>query len=338
MDSREPEVLLFETSPDGSIDAIVQHDQRTIYLYLNAREGTFGTRACWVRNLVAAPFEISRSDLEQGIPPVLPRFAVNHHAGSPPPPAHDLRVVWFEEGNGIALFEQNDLLAVIPPWSGRDGFHGYARDCLSENEVCWPLPEAPALRERLRRAEEFWEGWRQGDLFAGLCDELMPHYRRRWGRETQTLAVDRPRWPPVILAEFRANDEFRWLTIGMSLRPQPNVELHHERPSAVRRIELGIEFRRGSVLMGAEEAVEILAGQARFPWRHWTWLGHGHRSKLNRPNGQYWHLAFARDENWSDQAIRFRDDPINLLWVIPCNSEEPAQGGFGGTTVLPQGG
>ena len=45
------QALLFETSPYGNLDAIAQHDGRVLYLYLSG-DDTFGTRACWVRNLV----------------------------------------------------------------------------------------------------------------------------------------------------------------------------------------------------------------------------------------------------------------------------------------------
>ena len=35
MTAREPEVLLFQSSPAGSVDALVEQDGRTVYFYLN---------------------------------------------------------------------------------------------------------------------------------------------------------------------------------------------------------------------------------------------------------------------------------------------------------------
>ncbi len=321
----EPTVLLFETSPDGSLDAIVQQDPRTIYLYLNGRDERFGTRACWVRNLAAAPIEMSRTDLEQGIPPVLPRFLGNHPNGAPAPTASDLRIVWFEEGNGIALFEKDALLAVIPPWSGREGFHGFARDCLNENDVCWPLPPQPALLERIRRAKDFWESWKTGDSLGKFRDELLSKYRQRFGRAAEAYEVDREHWPPLWIYRVPTESCVRLFSVGMSLRPQPNVELSQERPASFRRIELGLEFRPGLALENPAQGVELLAGQARYPWRNWTWLGHGHLAKLTRPAGQPWNLLFVSDRQHRGELIRYRDDPVKLLWIVPISDEEAVQ-------------
>jgi hypothetical protein len=69
----EPVVLHFETSPFQTIDAIVQHDGKSVYFYLNEshlRDGQsenpntniqtgFGTRACWVRNLEIGPLVLN---------------------------------------------------------------------------------------------------------------------------------------------------------------------------------------------------------------------------------------------------------------------------------------
>lgn len=326
----EPDVALFETSPDGSLDAIVQQDQRTVYLYLHGREGPFGTRACWVRNLIAAPIEMSRSDLEQGIPPVLSRFATNHPHGAAAPAREHLRIVWFEEGNGVALLEHDEVLAVIPPWSGQEGFHGYARDCIAESEVCWPMPSQPALRERIRRAAQFWLSWKSGSPFEDLRNELLPVYRRRFGSEAGPFEVDRERWPPLWLYRFPSGSGERMLSAGMSVRPQPNVELTQERPAALRRIELGIEFRPGLEMESPEQALELLAGQARYPWRKWTWLGHGHVAKLTRNDGEPWHLLFVSDRPRQGELLRYRDDPVNLLWMVPIT---PAEATLAGSDV-----
>lgn len=323
----EPTVILFENSPDGSLDAIVQHDQRTVYLYLNGREGNFGTRACWVRNLVSAPLEFSQTDLRQGIPPVLPRFVINHPHGRSLPSASDLRLVWLEEGNGVALFERDSLLAVIPPWSGSEGFHGYARDCLNENEVCWPLPQLPALAQRIQRAAEFWQSWQTGNPFAQLQADLIPKYHARYGASGQSFEVDRDHWPPLMIYRFDSATSSRLITLGMSLRPQPNVELSQDRPASLRRIELGIEFRPGTLLDSPEQALELLAGQARYPWRKWSWLGHGHIAKLTRGDKPTINLLFVSERSQRGELSRFRDDPVNLLWIVPITDFEVTEAG-----------
>jgi hypothetical protein len=175
--------------------------------------------------------------------------------------------------------------------------------------------------ERIQRAEQCWQSWASSDPFAELRDILLPRYRRRWGAEIKAFAVDGGRWPPLMLVQFAADSESRFVTIGMSLRPQPNVELQTERPSAVRRIEMGIVFRPGGVLATPDQAIDLLAGQGRYPWRHWTWLGTGHHAKLTRPDGTFWNLTYAADEEWRSEKLSVRDDPLNLLWAIPLSDE-----------------
>ena len=176
MDSNDQvETLLFERSPFDNLDAIVEQDGRVVYLYLSGSE-EFGVRACWVRNLVEGPLALSQAEMLQGLPPVLPRIHCHTNQPGPVPKAEELRVVWFTEGNGLALLEGEELLAVIPPWSGIDGFHGYARDCASENEICWPMPESGALQERIALAAQTWETWRTGTPFAQIQPLQLTRY------------------------------------------------------------------------------------------------------------------------------------------------------------------
>ena len=169
----DPVVLLFQTSPYVTLDAIVQHDNQAVYFYLNqpvatsvTQSPTFGTRACWVRNLDLGPLVVNETQMRQGISPMLPRNLCIHREGQTLPKSEDLRVVWFEEGNGAALIESLPgkdpvILAVIPPWSGLEGFHGYAHECAVESPLCWPMPDNPKLRQRIENAEQFWLAWKQ---------------------------------------------------------------------------------------------------------------------------------------------------------------------------------
>ena len=83
--------LLFETSPYGNIDAIVQHDGRAVYFYLNGVE-PFGTRACWVRNLQAGPLVLNEDEMQQGLPPMLPKTHCRNAAAQPIPVAEYLEI------------------------------------------------------------------------------------------------------------------------------------------------------------------------------------------------------------------------------------------------------
>src|SRR6516225_9688842 len=86
-----------------------------------------------------APEALEVESLRSGSPSRNPALHCRHAAGRPPPAAQDLRVVWLPEGNGATLYERDEILAIIPPWSGANEFHGYARDNIGEGPLAWEL-------------------------------------------------------------------------------------------------------------------------------------------------------------------------------------------------------
>ena len=322
--------LLFETSPYGNVDAIVEHDGRAVYFYLNGRDG-IGTRACWVRNLVVGPLAFNQSDMESGISPVLPRIFCRKAEPGVVPRDQDLTILWLAEGNGAALFEGDELLAVIPPWSGQDQFHGYARDCASTNIVCWPLPSEPQLLQRIAASREFWNRWGENRLFAEIQSQQIELYEQRFGKMRLYFAIDGGKFPQRGMGEFAAEHFVYLATIGMSLCPQPNVELFVDNPTATRRIELGLRLPINSSATVVEQAAGLISGLAGSPWRLWSWFGHRHTcefalssthkqaalladSKLTAGSGE------ASPPGWGLPAID--GDPVNLLWVVPIDSQK----------------
>src|SRR5258708_717245 len=148
------EALLKEVNPNGNIQAVVESDDDVCYFYLfGAPDTRFGMRGVWVRNHSQAPgaFEIER--LQSGSPSRNPARHCRHPAGRAAPAPGDLRVVWLPEGNGAALYERDEILAIIPPWSGTKGFHGYARDNIGHGPVAWELGSANVLFERFKQAQ-----------------------------------------------------------------------------------------------------------------------------------------------------------------------------------------
>ncbi|MFM7740264.1 MAG: suppressor of fused domain protein [Planctomycetota bacterium] len=332
MDSNDQvETLLFERSPYDNLDAIVEQDGRVVYLYLSGSE-EFGVRACWVRNLVEGPLTLNQADLEQGLPPVLPRIHCHTNQPGLAPKAEDLRVVWFTEGNGLALLEGEELLAVIPPWSGIDGFHGYARDCASENEICWPMPESGPLQERIALAAQTWETWKTGTPFAQLQPLQLTRYSGRFGSSTQYFSIDGQKFPPRGLGVFRGETATTLATVGMSLVPQPNVEMAIEDSRMKRRIELALRVPHLDGMPAEEAEVRRLAGRlaglASAPWKRWTWYGQQHTCDFDfSPDRKQ--AVFIRADSWVKSA-RADDwglphafnEPVSLLYVAPLTEAE----------------
>lgn len=330
MDSNDQvETLLFERSPFDNLDAIVEQDGRVVYLYLSGSE-EFGVRACWVRNLIQGPLALSQAELEQGLPPVLPR--IHCHANQPGtvPKAEELQVVWFTEGNGLALLEGGELLAVIPPWSGLSGFHGYARDCASENEICWPIPESGALQERIALARQTWETWKTGNPFAQLQPLQLFRYSERFGPSVRYFSIDGQKFPPRGMGVFRSETATTLATVGMSLIPLPNIEMSVEDSWMKRRIELALRVpHRDGVPVEEEEVLKLagqLAGLASAPWKRWTWYGQQHTCEFDFSEERK-QAVFVRADSWVKTA--HADDwslppafnePVSLLYVAPLNA------------------
>ena len=326
--------LLFETSPYGNLDAIVQHDGRVVYFYLNGDE-TFGTRACWVRNLVAGPYVLNQDELEQGVPPLMPKTHCRSSHAMPIPDAQSLRIVWLEEGNGAALFENYNLLAMIPAWSGVDGFHGYSHECVAESPLAWPMMENKQLRLRIENAKQFWHecSIESEHPFAKLQPNLLSVYRKTFGAEGQYFSMDGGAFPPRGASIFRNDNELVIATVGMSFRPQPNVEMAVESPADLRRVELAIKLPLVNDNSELQDLLERLSGLVAYPWRFQTWFGHGNTcgmSSLTKWFGDDHDSAvFVTDRAVHStspiQMPEFRGDPIQLLWLTPITSEQAQQ-------------
>ena len=334
---QEPESLLFESSPTGAIDAIVQSDERTVYFYLNGSR-PFGTRACWVRNLVPGPLVADANDMAEGRPPLLPRTAEKPNAPRAVPVPDDLSIVWFEECNGAALLERGDVLAVIPPWSGEEGFWGYARDAAIESPLASPLPDHPDLIKRIVRAAEFWAGFEQsqGNPFERLQKSHLDALTRQFGGADATVryfAIDGGKFPPCGLVVFMGPQSIVTVTIGMSLLPQPNVELVDPKPWLRRRVELGIQLPAGTNEDLLQKIWRNMAGLSRYPWRRQSWFGDGHTVEFSALKDIYGDQTtmIRLSGNLPEHASaikfsRFRGDPVNLLWMIPTSSAAGAAG------------
>ncbi len=317
--------LLFETSPYGNVDAVVQHDDRAMYFYLNGEEA-FGTRACWVRNLVEAPYVLGQDDLERGIPPLMPRTHCAASAGQPVPAAESLEIVWLEEGNSAALFEREELIAMIPPWSGTDGFHGYASECVSEHQLAWPLPKNPELFKRIENARQFWLdcGNEENHPYTQLQPALMEVYRKAFGEERQYYSLDAGNFPPCGAALFQIGESWVLVSAGMSFRPQPNVELFVEHPRDLRRIELALECAREIVSESdLHNLLRQFGGLVSLPWQQFTWFGPRHSCELSALAtvfGDDCRVAqFVAGEPIAGSLIdlpSFRGDPVNLLKLV----------------------
>ncbi|MFL5385305.1 MAG: suppressor of fused domain protein [Longimicrobiaceae bacterium] len=320
--------LLVHDSPNGNAQAYVEQDDRVAYLYLAGDETSgLGVRSCWVRNLAPAPDDVDVEAMKRGEAPLLPRAHCRHPGGAPPLEPGGLRIVWLEEGDAAALLQGDELLAVIPGWSGHGGFHGYARDCVGQSPLAWELGPENAMHERVRRAEEAWAAWdAEPGPWPPLQEAATAALAAQLGPYSNYYAIDGGAWPPTAMVRIPVREGAAFVTVGMCQRPQPVVERVHADPAPYRRIELGICVS-SEVDAGLQRRLsEYMAGQARLPWVKHTWLGDGHTIPCSAFGGESPMAAvllLARPPEAPVLSLpTHRGDPVTVLWMVPITAAE----------------
>lgn len=319
------EVILEEVGPNGNAQALVELDNDTYYLYLyGAPETGFGTNSVWVRNIGTAPKEFERERMQEGCPPRNPASYCRFPEGQPLFQKEKLRIVWLPEGNGIALYEEAALLAIIPPWSGYKGFHGYARDCQGIGPVAWEMTQDNILHNRFSEAQAFWDQWEEEGLWRSIQQSLSEEITSALGKESNYYAIDGGYWPPKSILRIPRNNHVVLITIGVSIRPQPNVERYIDKPQDFRRIELGVvlpgKWTDGTI----KEFASYLSAQANLPWAQYTWLGSGHTIGCKWRNDEFTNALLVTEHPAIPSLLLNQQfgDPVNILWLLPISDQE----------------
>jgi hypothetical protein len=328
-----PTVLLDSVSPYGSRRVVVEYDGNSTSAYLHDKEGPVA--ATWIANHLAAPQAVDIARLRAGQAPEMPAGHTKHPAGSPQIDASTLRALWLEEGDGVAILQAGEPLAVLPGWSDLSrGMPGYSRDVVGQTPFAWSLDDAlEGLAPRLRRAEQFWR-WRSSkDAWAVFQQAMLGHLLSRlgpgggyWdvsgGRQPLTGVSERP---PVPQRPFTVLS-----TLGMSCQRMPVVEQTGEGATGRARIELAL-----ATTMPSAQAARIFLWLAQFPWREVTWLGPGHSIP-------WYHDAATFPLGGGNEAVLLLDDPARLpgpeaprldgfmagdeparwLWIVPITERE----------------
>lgn len=320
------QTLVEKISPNGNIEAIVEQDERVAFFYLRgAPEIEFGVRSCWVRNLAPAPPTLDVAAMKKGETPMLPRQHCLHPLGAPRLDPSRLKVIWFEEGDAAALLEDDQPLAIIPSWSGSGGFEGYARDCTTDNPLCWPLFEDNVLHDRIRAAGEYWSSWHSDtDPWTVVQQQELAAYAEQIGSHEKYYVIDGGEWPPRALLRIPVRGGVALATVGICLRPQPLVEMATESPEEYRRIELG-----AGIATDAPEHFEsyarYLSGQSNLPWAAYSWLGPQHTVPCDAFPGTHFQAVLLSRDAFDSPRLSlpsFRGDPVNVLWVVPITKAE----------------
>lgn len=328
-----PVALLEQANNRGTLYAVVEQDERTAYFYIYPAEPftqRYNMRACWLRNLQPAPDERDYGAMEKGTAPLLETRYCNHPDGKEPLQADELSVMWHEEDDGATLFYQNEPLAVIPGWSlAAEQPASYALDCTEVVENCGLFPlTAPALYERIEKTSAFWDKWgnETENPWQPIQQQFLQAYEAQFGETLQYYAIDQQMWPPMALARFEKEDVVYFLSLGVSIRPMPWVELlYNDQAPGFRRMELGLavskkDFTEEEIMMMAQG----VSGMADSPWANLTWLGEGHTiSSASVPAGFDSFILSSALYNGPDIDLpAMEGDRVNLFWASPITLAE----------------
>jgi len=320
------ELLLEEVNPNGNIQAVVEADENTCYFYLSAAPETqFRMKSVWVRNHTRAPDALEVERLRSGFPSRNPARHCRHADALVALAPEELRIVWLPEGNGAALYEREEILAIIPPWSGTKGFHGYARDNIGQGPVAWEFAPDNVLHQRFKQAQSFWRWSNDKEFWPSIQSSQISQLEKVFGLHTKYYAIDGGKWPPKAIVRFAWKDRTILMTIGVSLRPQPNVELSTAEPEQLRRIELGVVLPANWPEEGIQRFGRYMSGQANLPWNNYTWLGPGHTLGCDSWRHRDHTKAILQHQHSGAPRItmeEFLGDPINVLWFLPISEDE----------------
>lgn len=327
----EPKVLLESNSPNCNIQAIVEADNRCVYLYLFGQPDNHDKfmSSCWVRNYEKAPKEIDVHAMRAGKAPMMPFDCCSHTNGTEKLEASELEIVWFEEGDGAALLYKGEILCVIPSWSNQE-CPGYSKDCIKESQFAWPLGDSSSnvLFARVRKAKEFWDGWNDNSwdkfqqVYLGTIEKSIGKYNKYY-------AIDGGYWPPKAMITIEKGNLTYVITLGVSIIPQPKVEMYFEEPREYRRFEFGFIIETELLNKNRNGILSYISAQTSLPWNCLTWLGHGHTIPCDQifPEAkEFPFVIFINTKEINKVPVidlpAYREDPINILWMVPITSSE----------------
>ncbi|MDE7322324.1 MAG: suppressor of fused domain protein [Lachnospiraceae bacterium] len=325
----EPEILLEEWSPVCNIHAFVEKTDTCCYFYLWINPGAENTavKSCWICNTAAAPKELDVEAMKQGMAPAMPEAFVLHDLKGMELDAENLRIVWFEEGNAAALLLEDEIICVIPCWSGFEGFHGYSRYAKGVTPCAWGLADASEkMGERVERSRDFWDWFEFEPDYWKITQKMhMDALEKFFGRCENYYAIDGEQFPPKALIRGTRDGVIYGITAGVSLIPMPGIELYDpDEYWEDRRMELGFAVTAGHEDL-CSQMYAYVSAMAAYPWKEDTFLAHGHTIPYQRIEG-YAAVILVNPKMVpgleTPEYEPCRGEPVNLLWLVPITGEE----------------
>lgn len=327
-----PDVLMTEISPYGTRRAsLLKGDGGDTYLYL---EDVIGPQpetvsAVWVANHRPAPTTDEQAT-DPGAPPRMGAGGTRHPEGCPDL-GRNPSLVWFEEGDAVAVVDGEGVVAAIPGWGGRDHFYGYSRYARGRSHLAWELTNEArgVLDHKVLESREYW-AWRAEDAWSEIRSQGIAHLEQSVGEQDSVWPIGGSSFPELIATRHRVPGARLWVsaTTGLSAQRMAGVEQYIDVPDGATRIELAIARSEPD-----QAGAELIGALAAIPFGRCTWLGEGHT--IGGEAGAY--PAFGPDKaalllTASPPAaagrpapdlggLARRGGPVTYLWVVLIDEE-----------------
>ena len=328
---KKRDCIFSSASPLAGLTAEVIEENDCSYLYLRKNEISNGkpsfkmVSTCWIKNHVTVADAYSpKHDMSRGLQPKTHtrHCGFEHDMGILE--AGQLEIVWGKEGLAVSLYENGELICVIPAWADGRKFMGYSKySCTSEypSMIPFPLgnPQSNVLFQRMSEARTFWNQ-DFGLLWDSYKESYLAELEQKYGKHTKYYAIDGGVFPPKALATFEKGGMKYAFTIGVGNFPQPKVDMYFEAYQNHELIELGFCYRSNTDLE-EQNVFSQISSIAAIPWAFQTFLGHRHTVDL-KVSSEYNNAVLISDKSVHVHKSHFLENQtINLLWIMPVTND-----------------
>ncbi len=324
----EPEVLIEEWSPVTEIQAVVEKSEKNYYFYLwiNPQSDSPQMRSCWICNRVKAPKTVKEAFAVEGEAPCMPAEFVDHDPAGMELDPESLSIEWMEEGDAAALLSGEKIIAMIPCFSGMNGFYGYSAFAKGTGPFAWEMKQAYAkLENDVKKSRAFWSFFDDEDFWGKVQNFHIAALNKLFGKEEKYYAIDGGHFPPKALVQGRKGNTLYGITLGVSMIPMPKVEMvYQDEYRDFRRMELGFACNEKYETL-LKPFFSTMSSLASYPWAELTFFGHGHTIPFRNIKGLDY-LLFLNDRllknTDSPSYDDFMGEKVNLLWLVPITKED----------------
>ncbi|EWM53186.1 suppressor of fused domain protein [Ruminococcus flavefaciens] len=323
--------IIFEShSPICNIDAVIEADENTYYLYLmtSPETGVNILRALWICNRRPAPDTFDPESMAGGKAPMMPKsnLAPLHPATGLDMYPEKISCCWFDSGNGVAIFYAGRLLCAIPPYAGLHDFPGFSLFAKGQTRYAWEMPADKNFEERCKGLATFWDKIQSDDSWPEIQEENLRVIEQFYGGEHEKYyAIDGGKFPLKALAQGRKNGVLYGITLGVSQFAMPRAEaVFGSHYVECNRIELGFAAQQNHEPL-MQMMFSVMSDVARMPWTERDFLWHGHTFDFTNIRGfsaiVLINPAYIQGME-CPQWRRFIGNRVNMLWLVPITAQE----------------